>query len=483
MWIIPLKAQSRQFENHMDDPLQEMLHLLDLMHEAVCVLDANCRIQHANEAMTALLGQSAESIVGVELCVHWIPVAGDDKAPESRALLSRVLEQGETLLRVPALLKVNETEQLPVVLTMTPSHSGGERKAALTLVEAVTTMQASQSRFETVFEDAGIGIVLMELDGTIIRANPAWEELMHVDADTLEGSNFNDTLLPEFRLRNKALFAELVDRYEPRGRYALEIRFGRKNADPVWVNMIVSLIRDEDGAPHRVMAMLEDITERKHTEAELREVKQRLARSRERERLRLAQELHDGTMQDLYAVQFLLQKLNRYIVPEGQQTANIINKTFAQVNETLRAVARKLRPPTLAPFGLEVAIRAHAESFRELYPDIQVQLDLMPDGQLLPEYLRLTLYRIQQEMLNNIAKHAEATRVAIEFSFSESDVMLEIRDNGRGFAVPERWIELARSDHFGLLGSAERAEEIDGTFVVLSSPGQGTTVRVSAPRP
>ena len=83
----------------MDDPLQEMLHLLDLMHEAVCVLDANCRIQHANEAMTALLGQSAESIVGVELCVHWIPVAGDDKAPESRALLSRVLEQGETLLR------------------------------------------------------------------------------------------------------------------------------------------------------------------------------------------------------------------------------------------------------------------------------------------------------------------------------------------------------------------------------------------------
>jgi PAS domain S-box-containing protein len=348
--------------------------------------------------------------------------------------------------------------------------------------ETVRMLQQNQARFETIFEDAGIGIVLMDLDGTIVRANPAWEELMFVADDALTGENFNDMILPTYRPRCDSLFAELVSRHDPRGRYSLEVEFGRKDTDPIWINMIVSLIRDNDGKPRRAIAMLKDISVRYTTEMELREVKRRLARSREEERVRLAQELHDGPMQDLYATQFQLKRLNRYVMDAGKPTLQTIQNTFTQVNSTLRAIAGELRPPTLAPFGLEVAIRAYAETFQERYPNIQVSLDLMPDGQTLPDYVRLTLFRIQQESLNNIAKHAEAQHVAIELYLTESEIMLEIRDDGKGFDVPKRWIELARKDHFGLVGAAERAEEIDGTLVVLSSPGNGTTVRVTAPR-
>lgn len=347
----------------------------------------------------------------------------------------------------------------------------------------VLKLQQNQARFETIFEDARIGIVLMDLDGTIVRTNPAWEELMFVADDALTGENFNDMILPAYQPRCDALFAELVSSHDPRDRYSLEVEFGRKNADPIWINMIVSLMRDKDGKPRRAIAMLQDISERHTTEMELREVKRRLARSREEERVRLAQELHDGPMQDLYATQFQLKRLNRTVTEAGKPTLQTIQKTFIQVNNTLRAIAGELRPPTLAPFGLEVAIRAYAETFQERYPNIQVHLDLMPDGQTLPSYVRLTLFRIQQESLNNIVKHAEARHVAIELYLTESEIMLEIRDDGTGFDVPQRWIELARKDHFGLVGASERAEEIDGTLVVLSSPGNGTTVRVTAPRP
>lgn len=601
----------------MNNQLNDVMNLFDLLQEAACVLDAQCRIQHANDGLATLLGESAETISGLDLCVHWLPVVDEEIAPQNRAALNHVIEQGETLLRTPAILEVGQEKQLPVTVTVTPVPFGGAEDAALLIVhnrseiktleetaqrsarqfeeiqllanvgywewrpdsktifgadalnrllghnsaESITTiedyldlvhdedrervsqlltqatgdtalnytmrikhsdnalrtfsvygepvfdtegnlermrgctqditgifdaiqeLQISKRRFETVFEDAAIGIVLIELDGTIVRANPAWVELMGLDADILQGRNFNAAILPSFRPRCETLFAELVSRRKPRDRYVEEVLFGRKDGSTIWINMTVSLIQDANGQPQRVLAMLEDISQRRATAAELQEVKRRLAQSREKERLRLAQDLHDGPMQDLYAMQFLLQKLNRHITPEGKSTATIIQATFKQVNEKLRTLTGELRPPTLVPFGLETAIRAHLSKFRELYPNIQVHLDLMPDGRTLPEYMRLTLYRIQQEMLNNVVKHAAATHVTIEFSFTESDILLEIRDDGCGFNVPARWIELAREDHFGLLGAAERAEEIDGTLVVLSSPGQGTTVRVSAPRP
>ncbi len=343
-------------------------------------------------------------------------------------------------------------------------------------------LQQSRALFEAVFEHAGAGIVLMELDGTIVRANPTWAEIVGAAGVPAGADNFHEAILPAFRRRNEVLFAELIRDDNPRGRYALEAQLGRHAAEPVWANLVVSLIRDGQGEPHQAIAILEDITPRRQAEAELKEVKRRLARSRERAQLHLAQELHDGPMQDLYATQFLLEKLRRHVDPADRPTADTVLAALAQVNDTLRTIAGELRPPALAPFGLESAIRAYVDRFRERYPELQVHLDLMPDGQQLPEYVRLTLYRILQETLNNVAKHAGATHATVELALSDGTVLLEVRDDGQGFRVPARWIELARDNHLGLLGAAERADEIDGTLVVLSTPGKGTIVRVSVPR-
>ena len=146
-------------------------------------------------------------------------------------------------------------------------------------------------------------------------------------------------------------------------------------------------------------------------------------------------------------------------------------------------MTRELRPSSLAPFGLEKAILEHAERFAQDHSELKVHLDLMPDGQTLPEWIRLALFRIYQVALTNAIRHSGASRVDIRFSFDDVQAVLAVEDNGRGFEVPERWITLARAGHLGLIGASERAEVVGGRLEVHSRPGEGTHLRVTVPLP
>ncbi|MEZ4663992.1 MAG: response regulator [Caldilineaceae bacterium] len=223
--------------------------------------------------------------------------------------------------------------------------------------------------------------------------------------------------------------------------------------------------------------------EQKRAEAELAELKQRLTESQEGERLHLAQELHDGPLQELIGLRFHLGVIANAMPADqfGEQLQNV-QGSLQQVIHSLRLLCRELRPPALAPFGLEQAIRAHAQNFKAQHPAIDVELDLHEDRQELPERVRLALYRIYQHALANVATHADASNVRVSFQMHEQSVHLRILDDGRGFHVPARWIELAREGHLGLVGSAERAEAIGGVLHVVSGPDLGTSLSVIAPR-
>jgi signal transduction histidine kinase len=251
----------------------------------------------------------------------------------------------------------------------------------------------------------------------------------------------------------------------------------------VWGSLSVSLIRNIQGEPHFTISIVADITARKEMEAELSEVRRRLTESREAERLHLAQELHDGPIQDLYGVAYRLNGLWDGLqdeVSRGQLVA--AQATLQRLIQELRTLCGELRPPTLTPFGLEKAIRSHAEQFQETHPELEVTLELMPDGQLLSEQVRLALFRIYQEALNNIIRHAQARHIWIRLRLNEKHVSLEIQDDGRGFEVPKRRVELARQGHLGLVGATERSEAIGGELRILSTPGQGTLIEITIPR-
>jgi len=242
------------------------------------------------------------------------------------------------------------------------------------------------------------------------------------------------------------------------------------------------LIKGEITAPLLERSIRYSI-EQKRSEAELAELKQRLAESQEVERLHLAQELHDGPLQDLIGARFHLGAITNVLQQsQSDRQLQAVQENLQTVIHSLRALCRELRPPVLAPFGLEQAIRAHAQNFRTSYPQIAVALDLDEDKQILPERVRLALYRIYQHALANTAIHADASNIRVIFRLDEEQVYLRIIDDGRGFTPPDRWIELAREGHFGLAGAAERAEAIGGLLDVVSGSDMGTSLRVTAPR-
>jgi signal transduction histidine kinase len=217
------------------------------------------------------------------------------------------------------------------------------------------------------------------------------------------------------------------------------------------------------------------------------EVQHRLIQQREMDRLNIAREIHDGPLQELIGISYFLQdalataseREDAYECLQSKVKSSLTS--ISKQSADLRRFCSELRPPALAPFGLEPAIRSHAELFQEKHPDIHISLQLEHDGQRIPEVKRMALFRIYQECLANVVRHSHATEVEVYLSMTDSLVQLEVRDNGQGFKVPEKWVDLARDGHLGLVGIMERAQAIGGKVSVYSSPGKGTRMISSIP--
>jgi len=207
----------------------------------------------------------------------------------------------------------------------------------------------------------------------------------------------------------------------------------------------------------------------------------RLQSSMELERLRLAQELHDSPMQSLYSAIYRIEELRSSASPELKEALGDVKQHIQNVLQDLRATAKELRPPTIFNFGLENAIRSHANDIVEKHPNLNIHLSLAHDRQILPEKVRLALFRIFQQSLANVIRHAKATEIHVRFSFDAEEAHLEISDNGKGFEVPPNWIEFVRQGHYGLAGAAERANSLGGVLRVQSKPGNSTTIYVTIP--
>lgn len=212
------------------------------------------------------------------------------------------------------------------------------------------------------------------------------------------------------------------------------------------------------------------------------EVQRRLLEHREMERMQIARNLHDGPIQSLSGLNYSLHFIQSMAEsPEIQEMIDQVKQDIRNLTSELRNVCNELRPTLLEKFGFQKAIQAHVEDFQEKHPGIRLHLDLTGNLVEAQENITLALYRIYQEALNNAVRHADATEISIHFSFDAQRIVFEMVDNGKGFFGKMDWVELARQGHFGMVGMKERAEAIGGEFKVQSSPGEGTTIRVTVP--
>lgn len=223
---------------------------------------------------------------------------------------------------------------------------------------------------------------------------------------------------------------------------------------------------------------------RQELQQELNEIRRRLLDGQEKERQLLALELHDGPVQDLYGVLYQLNELGESLLEENRQSqVATIQTRIEQTIERIRTISERLRPPALAPFGLEKAIRSLVDQIQASRPELTFRLSLDSDEQKLPEDIRLALFRICREALNNVIRHAEASQVEITFGLEEERAILKVADDGQGFEIPESWLSLVQAGHLGLAGIVERTAAIDGQLDIESAPGEGVSLQVQVTYP
>jgi len=224
------------------------------------------------------------------------------------------------------------------------------------------------------------------------------------------------------------------------------------------------------------------LAERRTLEALRAELFQRTVRAQEAERQRIARELHDGVGQTLTALGMGLRGLADNMEKDTQHAvhqAGQLQELATDGLDELRHMVAGLHPPQLDDLGLVAAIRSLGREVSEL-SGISVNIINEMHGRKLPPETRVVLFRIVQEALNNVVRHAFASEASVHLTCVKDQIQLEIRDNGQGFDQQMINGDL-RHPKLGLLGMAERAALIGGTCQVHSKPGGGTSVLVQAP--
>ena len=218
--------------------------------------------------------------------------------------------------------------------------------------------------------------------------------------------------------------------------------------------------------------------------AALQATQRRLITEREDERKALARELHDQIIQDMLSFNYRLEEIENVesSTKLQQELASIRHGIRSMVGE-LRQLCSDLRPPSIDHHGLSAAIDSLAHEWAERN-DIQLQLEIDPALGRLPETLELSVFRIVQEGLNNVRKHAAAQHVRLSLQrTSAANLLVRLEDDGQGLSVPADLASLSLNKHFGLVGISERVALLGGSMNIESSMGNGTILQVEIPSP
>jgi two-component system sensor histidine kinase DegS len=250
-----------------------------------------------------------------------------------------------------------------------------------------------------------------------------------------------------------------------------------------WLFFTAAPLKDSEGEIVGAIETLQDVTDERRMQENLRYYLQQISVAQEEERKRIARELHDVTAQALYALNrevdnFLRSNLNS---PAGNaEFLRDLNKEIKQVLQEVRRFGQDLRPPMLDDLGLLATLRWLVSELKEQF-GIEADVTVSGNERRFPEETELTIFRIVQEALRNIWRHSQATSAEVIVEFDESTTRITIKDNGEGFVLPHSIGDIARDGKLGLAGMQERARLLGGELKIESEPGKGTSITVEVP--
>jgi PAS domain S-box-containing protein len=355
--------------------------------------------------------------------------------------------------------------------------------------QAKDALKESEKRFRFLIRDLQVGVFLSDENFRIIMCNTALAAMLSLPEKMIVGKNIYE-VMPNDMINENGQSVPLHER--PLSR-TLRSKQSVKGAvmgvlNPLtkersWIMVNADPIMNEEGKLKHLVCSVMDITERKKLEQKIvteqishqRQLTQATIDGQENERREIGKELHDNIGQQLTTIKLFLDLAKSTADDATHEMVNMAVKGVSEVINEIRAMSRSLIPSTLKDLGLVDSIHELAESFLRTQ-SLKIEFEYAGfDEELIPENQKLTLFRITQEQLNNIVKHAGAKKVWIKLHRNAEELFLEIRDDGNGFDIKKT------RQGLGFVNMRNRAELFGGKAEVLSASGKGCLLKISFP--
>lgn len=388
------------------------------------------------------------------------------------------IPQVKNLLRASLRHQDNRTaaDTLDTALDVMETPGAGDKAVEQALV--------AEHLFRKAIEDAiPAGIAGYDMEGRQIYLNQAFRDMFGFDNDTLLGCRPPFPYWPQRgAAETEKAFREVLS--GSRTSDAIEMCFQRKTGDIFWGLVSSSILSDSEGNKIGLLISVVDITKQKRVEQTLRTLSSRLINAQENERKLVSQDLHDSIGGKLAGIKYSLEKVLSDMGGVSSAEEDMIKHTIDIVTRTIeesQRISKNLHPSLLDDLGLISAVRAFCREFQEVYTGIAIDLALQVTEDALPDPLKIILYRILQEALNNVAKHSDASKVSVKLIMDTASIKLTIHDNGKGFDVNENTEKDALERGLGIESMAERAEFSGGRLQIESGIGKGSMIHAVWP--
>jgi PAS domain S-box-containing protein len=346
-------------------------------------------------------------------------------------------------------------------------------------------LRESEMRFRAIFEEASVGIALVNREGCIEESNAALQKMLGVSWEELYHKVFTDFIPAEDASRCLDLFKDSMA--GKRGPYQVEKQYVTRDQRLAWGRFTVSPVRGIDSEHQFAIGMVEDITYQKQAEGEIRTYQEQLrslaselSLTEERERRRLATDLHDHIGQILALAQIKLGAMREMATsPSLAAAMDEVRRLVEQSINYSRSLTFELSPPILYDLGFEAAVEWLAELIQNQHG---MRLEVQTDRRPLPmdDEIRVLLFQAVRELLVNVVKHAKAHKAQVTIGREGNLIRIQVVDDGIGLGLPPG-APLSSARGFGLFSIRERLKCLGGLLEVESEPGRGTTVTLLVP--
>lgn len=456
-------------------------------YDIITILNSEATICYTSPSLKRILGYDVGELVGKSILAYVHPEDGQTL----NAAFRRILEAPGLIppIEFRFLHRDGSTHSLESVGSSIPHEVDGMRillncRDITERKRAEEALRESEEKYRTIVSNINDAYYEVDADGSFTFFNESLTRIFGSSPNQLLGMNYRHYTDPATSQRLSTAYGDAMRTGESTTLIDYEIRRGDGEKRSLEVSL--SPIRDGTARAKGFRGIIRDVTERKTaekalraSEEQLRALSAHLQSVREEERTRIAREVHDELGQALTALKLDLSWVGDRLSRDQHALNGRVGSMLKFIDstiETVRRISAELRPPILDHFGLTAAIEWELHRFNNR-AGIECEFRAIPEDITLDQNRSTTVFRVLQEALTNVRRHANATAVKVDLRQDDDELILEVKDNGRGITESQT---LAPTS-LGLIGIRERARMCGGSVRILGSVEQGTTVTVVIP--